>query len=92
MGPYPPIQERQRKRWWVVDWPRILVSGHLPYLFSLADACRQRSSTLHARLLFQVDFLEELPTMNTAEMEDLYRHFLLDDMPEVNKLLACPHV
>lgn len=34
---------------------------------------------------FQVDFLEELPGVDTAEMEDLYRHFLLDEMPEVIK-------
>lgn len=34
----------------------------------------------------QVDFLEEFPAMDTAEMEDLYRHFLVDDMPEVKTI------
>lgn len=36
----------------------------------------------------QVDFLEDLPAMDTAEMEELYRHFLVDEMPEVRKV--CP--
>lgn len=33
----------------------------------------------------QVEFLEDLPAMDSAEMEDLYRHFLVDEMPEVNR-------
>lgn len=34
-----------------------------------------------------MDFLEELPAIDTEEMEDLYRHFLIDDMPEVKARL-----
>lgn len=31
-----------------------------------------------------VHFLDEtVPVLDDEEMEDLYRHFLLDDMPEV---------
>eukprot|EP00752_Nemacystus_decipiens_P014877 g13246.t1 len=29
-----------------------------------------------------VDFLEDLPSMDAADMEDLYRHFLVDELPE----------
>ena len=30
-----------------------------------------------------VHFLDSVPVLDDEEMEDLYRHFLLDDMPEV---------
>lgn len=47
---------------------------HQPRDASAADADTQE----------EVGFLDEsLPVLDDEEMEDLYRHFLLDDMPEV---------
>lgn len=45
---------------------------------------RSSASASAADAQEEVDFLDEsLPVLDDEEMEDLYRHFLLDDMPEV---------
>lgn len=60
-----------------------LVAVTFPLIFK---ACYTKITLLLSMCInAQVDFLEELPAMDTAEMEDLYRHFLVDEMPEVSK-------
>lgn len=44
------------------------------------------SDAINTSFQEELQFLDEsLPALDDEEMEDLYRHFLVDDMPEVRR-------